>query len=342
MNLRFARYAFSLIALVFCMQMIAADQSGDKPIDKFLQSDVPPELAVATGGKFVFNIWLDPKVAKPDEEVIVYLQDSSNFKFKEKRFSLKGTSRASVEATRVGKELLVEIAANLDKADWAPFRRTLNFGFRAEMKADPIEEIRSGDIKACSFKLLDEQGKSRSAKGSTLLTLIGSNAKMRKSGDTKWENPLNLWLAAGANATPLVEVTPEYLTAGEGRVHAELLITGEYVLVSGEDLKFSAPPPQWLILLMSILGGLIHSVYELVSGLLRQDRGSIPTAASKAVIGILSGVIAVLFADKVGITVDKSSLTGFVALGFLVAYVGVDAILKKVKADNDSPLTRTT
>ncbi len=300
-----------------------------EPPSKSLWSDLPFEITNSSG-KFAFNFWLDPKFAKTGEKVHVYMQKNPSITFEPADFILEGSQRFLVTAEKVGKDpVLVEIAATPD-GGWDYFDRTVNFGFVGEMKTDPLKEIRSGEVKAFSLRFFDAQGKKTALKAPTLLRLIGSNAKLRTIGDKVWhDEPLKIWLQTGANSSPLVEATPKSFTGGEGRIQVELTSNDQYVLLSSDDLTFAAPPLEWLVFVMAILGGLLHAIYELVSALLKRDKTALPVAGAKAIIGILSGIIAVLFADKVGIKLDTTSLTGYVALGFLVAYIGVDTVLKK-------------
>lgn len=319
-----------LLVALFSFALLPELAAQAQPSEKFLWTDLPYDVITSSSGEFAFNMWLDPSFAKPDQVVNVYMQKNPYITFEQEEFTLQGSKRFLVKAKRIGKDpLLVEIAANPD-GGWAYFGRTVSFGFVGEMKTEPLKEIRSGQVKAFSLKFFDAQGKRTALKAPTLLRLIGSNAKLRRIGEPGWEEkPLEMWLQTGVNSSPLVEVTPKSLTGGEGRIQAELTSGGQYVILSGEDLTFAAPPLEWLVFAMAILGGLLHAIYELVGGLVRRDKTALPIAGAKAIIGILSGIIAVLFADKVGIKLDITSLTGYVALGFLVAYVGVDAVLKK-------------
>ncbi|HET9183798.1 MAG TPA: hypothetical protein VFP59_16830 [Candidatus Angelobacter sp.] len=278
-------------------------------------------------------MWLDPNCVKLRERVNVYFQSSPYLRFNREKCTLKGSQRCLVKARRIGKDpILAEVVANPDNG-WEYFSRTVSFGFSGEMKTEPLKEIRSGQVKPFSLQFYDDHGKKTSLKAPTTLRLIGSNARLREIGDKTWpDQPLNIPLQTGVNATPLIEVTPDSKSGGEGRIQAELTSDDKYVILSSTDITFTAPPTEWLIFTMAILGGLLHAIYELASGLVSKDKtlkSSLPVAGAKAIIGILSGIIAVLFAEKVGLKFDPTSLSGYVALGFLVSYIGVDTVLKK-------------
>lgn len=313
-----------ILLVPFTVQAVAQQQNTP---DKYLQADVPTEV-YNNQGEFKFTVWLDPKYVKQDEVVHIYFQQDPSLTFDPPDFDLKGTQHVGVKAKKTGTDKLVRVIANSDRAAWLSIDRTVNFGFVGEMKADSPGEIKSGQIKSVVWHFVDEQGKKTTLKAPTMLRVIGSNMRARQVGTNEWKNPLEVWLDPGANATPLIEVSPESVTGGQGRLQAAVLIGGQYVLMTGEDLQFPTPPPDWLIFVMAIVGGLIHAAYELVTALLRSSTEG-THITGKAIIGVLSGVIAVLFADKVGISIDRTSLTGFVALGFLVAYIGVDTLLNR-------------
>lgn len=305
-----------------------SQSSNQQPPPKFLQSDLPFEFDNSVT-EFDFSFWLDPGSIKKGEVVTVFLENTPYIRFDKSKFPLQDLDHAVVHAKRLTKgPALVDVAADPDQG-WAFWDRTVNFGFAAEIKMDAIKELRSGEQKAVSVKFFDAQGKRTGLKAPTVLRLVASNVQLREIGKEWNQGPLEIWLQSGVNGSPLIEVKSMFKTGGEGHIQAELMSNGQYVISSAEDLIFPISPAEWLVFLMAILGGLLHSIYELVSGLVKgETMKSLPTVGAKAIVGILSGIIAVLFADKVGIKIDTTSLTGYVALGFLVAYVGIDAVLK--------------
>jgi hypothetical protein len=89
-------------------------------------------------------------------------------------------------------------------------------------------------------------------------------------------------------------------------------------------------PPWWLQLLVGALGGCAHGVYVLATS----DRGSrrwrAHVIASRLVTGAVAGSLAYLLAawNILGVQIETTSLRAYAIMGFLFAYVGVDAILK--------------
>ena len=91
-------------------------------------------------------------------------------------------------------------------------------------------------------------------------------------------------------------------------------------------------------MIMAAVGGLLWSLYSVA-----KDFKTIATGPRRRIVaqfaltlfgGLFAGSFAYLLAswDVLGIRVDTSSLRGFVFFGFLVAYVGVDSLMKGISS----------
>ena len=98
---------------------------------------------------------------------------------------------------------------------------------------------------------------------------------------------------------------------------------------------------------MAILGGVLHGSYKLLKDSPNR-KGSVPrfllnTGLPQVLTGAFAGMLAYLLVNWgiLGIKVDTTTLQGFVILGFLFSYVGIDLILKTVtQHDSAAPRQR--
>ncbi|MDT5263186.1 MAG: hypothetical protein QOC61_2190, partial [Acidobacteriota bacterium] len=92
----------------------------------------------------------------------------------------------------------------------------------------------------------------------------------------------------------------------------------------------------WIPLLLAILGGVLFSIYQITqefssyTGTFRQSLFTV--TIQRIAPGALAGALAYLLANYqvIGFKADTTELRGFLILGFLFAYVGIDTILKLV------------
>jgi hypothetical protein len=90
-----------------------------------------------------------------------------------------------------------------------------------------------------------------------------------------------------------------------------------------------------------MLGALAYAVYKILTKLPNQ-KGSIPAFVATTVLpglfsGALAGLLAYLLAqwNVLGIKVDTTEVQGFIILGFLFSYVGIDSIVKAIAPRTD-------
>jgi hypothetical protein len=284
-----------------------------------------------------------PSAGKSDDLTVhVFLYGNPNLTYDHSELVLKGSKPETVSVKRKqGSATLVEVIARPDIDICQGIDQTVNFGFKASIDAELPHELHGGTKQAFTVKLVDEQNKSVALRAPAFVRLIGSNAKLRIY-DNAPETTIDIPLQTGANATPLIEIFPDKLYAGgNGSVQAELHAADQYVLASGDAIGFLIPVASWLQMLMGILGGLLNAFYSTLRLIAGSQKETWRGVAAKAGIGVVGGVVAVLFADKailIGIKIDQASLAGYVALGFIVSYLGIDNFIAKLKpGTNDTP-----
>jgi hypothetical protein len=201
---------------------------------------------------------------------------------------------------------------------------TVDAGFTAKLKTSLPKQIESGDEHAFSLGFVDNHDRPLSLDGPVTLILQSANAKIRSESDPVWGTQMTIDLRRGANSAPMLEVNPESLSIDKGILSVEIRANKEFVLLQ-DQIEFSILPMWWLPLLMSFIGAVCFAAYRLASSKHKlKARRTVVTA-------MFAGLLAFLCADWniLGINKDTTSLRGFVLLGFLFAYVGVDVVLRK-------------
>ena len=97
---------------------------------------------------------------------------------------------------------------------------------------------------------------------------------------------------------------------------------------------------------MAMMGGMLYSFFQCIrlgKTHRRSGKGTFKQFFLRKIIprlitGCVSGLLAYLFASWgiLGITVDTTTLKGFVILGIIFSYIGIDLILKTVAPEAKS------
>ena len=163
-------------------------------------------------------------------------------------------------------------------------------------------------------------------------------AEIRLAGK-EWGKAADFVVSQGDRSTPALEIRPTPYDVDTGMLQATGFLTGNYVVLN-DRTDFLIRPPWWLRLLMAIFGGVLLSTYQAAK---QFGAGSI-SAGRTWVRGLVGGIFAGAFAylladwDVIGIKIDTTRLRGFIVLGLLMSYVGVEPALarllgRKEKAD---------
>lgn len=339
-----------VLALIFflgCAWINVAPQTEPKPKPRRFTGGLVTDLPFEPADKdFKFQIWLDTRGRTPEDtiqKVRVRIYENPNLTFTPQTFDLDGNKPETIHVVRKpGSASLVEVIARPD-GGLNGIDQTINFGFKASLKAEIPPIINPGDKRAFTLKLIDEQGKNVTLRAPAFLRLIASNAQLTSNGNSS-NQKLDIPLQTGANATSLIEVVPANLKlGGTGSVQAELHASEQYVLSSADPYSFTIPVAGWVQLLLAILGGLLNAAYSILRRIADAQKEDWKDIAVKAGFGVIGGILAVLFIDKfsiIGITLDRASVAGYVSLGFILSYIGIDAFFSKVRPStnqNESP-----
>lgn len=307
--------------------------------------DLP--LSVVVGRPFNLDVWLDPSTGLESGAVKVSFEQTNRMSYEPRIFDLRLGRRQTVHARVLESPSgLVEITATVNGR--ATQSVIVNAGFSGHLKSDLGEFIEGAETRSFGLEFVNNSGNPIPLDAPSKLTLQVTNALLRRKNSDNWSDRLDLTLGSGASSSPLLQIRSESFSQDTSLLLAELRINDKYVIHS-DKFQIAILPRWWLLLLMGILGGLLHSLYETTREITTAPRYSIRLflrrGVPRIVAGMLAGVLSYLLASYniLGVDIKTTSLRGFVILGFLFSYVGIDLILKKLSPahtqTHDPPIT---
>ena len=286
---------------------------------------------------FNIEVWFEPSDNKFSERVEVFMDETDGtVKYKPKNLILKPNAHQAVEAHVIkSKSGLARIIV------YGNFKRlehrdvTIDTGFSAKLQAKNLDRsIESGTSRSLILDFTDSEGKAISLDAPVILSLQSSNTLFKQS-DGSWANKIELDMKQGQTSSPVIEIKPKSWTMDMGMIMAEVGINYSNVVLN-QNIPFTISPPWWLSLFMAVMGGILHGTYQ-TTRTINESSGPLTqrifkTGFPKIAGGALAGIISFFFVDwnLIGIKIDTTSLKGFVILGFLFSYVGIDLILKHI------------
>jgi hypothetical protein len=307
----------------------------------YIAADLPNKVDV--GDTFDLDLILvrGSRAMAPGETVTVFLEQTDRIRYEPRVLTLTSdkpkTVRAHVKEAPSG---LTEIIAHAGQNDWAPLYFTLNVGFAGQLRPNLPPTVESGRVHSLTVDVVDRDGRPLSLDAPVQVRLEVTEAEVRLASGGEWNHALQIELARGATSTPLIQVRARSWSPSSGQFRAEARINDDAVIGTSAS-PFAVTPVWWVSLLMSMLGGLLYSAYRSFKTL-TDSRGmnlSVSTGATAALVisSTVAGALAFLLADweLLGIKPATTSLRGFLVLGFLFAYVGVDALLRALVPQRD-------
>lgn len=244
------------------------------------------------------------------------------------------TVKATVQKTFSG---VVHILGS--SPGWGDLDEVVDTGFNAKLRSNITDAIDSGVTKSFSINLVDPQGNPIPLDAPLTLTLQGSNVKLKAAADTAWHDNIGFTLKEGVSSIPVLHIQSDSFTGDRALISAQLE-SGDDFVIHNSDIWIDVKPRWYVPLLMAMLGGALHSFYKAIKQPGDSPRDYFTWKAGLAmIVGIVSGALAYLLANwnVLGIKVDTTTLQGFVILGFLFAYVGVDVILHNLTSRKPQP-----
>lgn len=276
---------------------------------------------------FDIDVWVEAYDDAAPGEFTLHMGRTSSITFEPRTFNAKAGERRSVtvtvEAARGG---LAEIVVSGDRLKTG--RASFDLGYNANLRLKVPTGITSDGLKTLSAEFVNESGHPVPIGASVRVQLEAAGAVLRAAGTTEWVSDLELHVVRGDSASPLFEIAPETYFKPEGSVQARVLMAEfRRVLQTSPQHTFSITPAWWLCLLATIAGGLGFGFYREIRRKL--DRRRLPHRLTMAA---LAGGVAYLIALSgfLGITIDETEARGYVLMGFLVAYLGIEQVMERV------------
>lgn len=324
---------FSFIgSLLFSLLFLTAETPAQEHINSVgqLKAEVPPNIEI--NEPFSIDIWFEPNDSKFSKTVTVYMDQAKNIQYDPRVFQFepkkKKTIRARLIKSRSG---LAVIKAN--SIGCTSLEKVLNAGFPLKFSAPELEKPIERGVTFWTIVFADNSGKPIPLDATVSFHLRAYNAYFRtRSNNLSREVVFDS--ERGTDSSQTLQIEPSSLWESKGRVDVVAIIN-ENELLHSETIRFTILPSQTVLFFMAIVGGILYSLY-----LISKEIMEVPSPVKwffsrgllKIVAGFITGSLAYFLAewDVLGIKVDTTTYRGFVILGFLFSYVGIDTILKKI------------
>jgi hypothetical protein len=299
-----------------------------------LTVDFPNE--VVPEREFELFLELIPISHASNQPTQVVFEQSAPITYQPRSVSLTPGTRVPikviVKATPSG---LAEVSAVA--ARWRPVRRAVNSGFRGRLRPSLGNRLEGGKPHSFTIGIVDSVNQPLTIDAPVSITLSANGALLRSESTTStWRKKLTVYLDAKSSSSELIEVKPQSKTGSTAQLRGVVKVNNTQVLDDGV-FEFTILPAWWFPLALSILGGLVGGFYVTVRKFAKTRRSvgpftwkvALPTLSSS----MLAGFVAYLSTTSAifGIQVDPTAWGGYILLGLLFAYAGVDTVLEGMK-----------
>lgn len=320
-----------------------AQQPVNQPTESvgYFLTDLPIKLE--KDKPFDMDIWFIPHDPQYKESVKVYMEQTTKVKYNPRVFTLKPRERKTINVNIVKTYSGLVVVAASAEPTCDILEQTIDAGFSAKLKTNIDGPIEGNLVKSFSIAFVDNQGNRVPMDANLTLTLQASKLRIRQLPTDDWADKLVLDIKANSSSTPVVEIKPETWFADTGVISAEIKTKGYDFVIHDENIWINIQSRWYIPLLMAIFGGMLHSFYEVSkkyqADKIRASRFILSVGIPGFVTGALAGTLAYLLASwgVLGIKVDTTTIQGFIILGFLFSYVGIDLILKTVTQQKEKP-----
>jgi hypothetical protein len=136
---------------------------------------------------------------------------------------------------------------------------------------------------------------------------------------------------ADATLSPQFQLTPKNVQGGVSHLNTTLTLVDYDFSLDSESFSLPTEAADWLPILLAVAGGFLYGIYKILNLDVTAKQNSFSGKTAMLVGSGLAGFVGYLVAnlDLLGIKLDPSVLRTYPLLGFLVAYVGLDAFLKE-------------
>ncbi len=204
----------------------------------------------------------------------------------------------------------------------------INVGFVGHLRLNALSSLPYGVPSTLTLSLVDKDGKLFASSSELDIKIESADVMIQGAKDN---HTLELPLPANATVSPQFQVIPQKVRGGDVHLNTTLLVSG--AVIDSQSITVQTDPVMWLPIVLAVSGGLIFGIYKILDfqKLPHHRKGLAVTAI--IVTSILAGVLGYLIADLdlLGIKLDPAVLRSYPLLGFLVAYIGIDPLMNKLK-----------
>jgi hypothetical protein len=281
---------------------------------------------VSINEPFTIDVAYQPATAVAGAAATVYFDSNSNVSYDQPQVTLQPFRRAHVTVTI--KKAASGLARIMAYSGCCPARIvTVVCDFKGRLRSLDPDVLESRQKQPVSVVLEDNQGRPLILDADLDLRISAFNADISTDGE-RWHTTIASKIKKGAARSEFFYVRPT--PVDNASAHIQVTGYGEAGNVAfSDDLPFTVTSPWWLKLAMAMLGAFLYALYK------RLNASSTDTEFVTFLRSLGAALIAGVFAYELanlnvfGIRLDTTSLHGFVVLGLLTAYVGVEPLLAK-------------
>jgi hypothetical protein len=336
------KIAFGLCLLaILCGPCYASHASDGNNTDDYGSLRGISPSSVTLNEPFNMAIWLDPGDSESKRPVKINMDQTQNILYRPNEFQLV-PGRKQVVRVHPVKSVHGLVIIKASAEGYNDLEAVLNAGFSVRAVAPKLQKpIERGSVREFCLEFVDNHGKPVSLELPVTFRVRAFRGQF-KSSDTQyvWRDRVGFEAETGCGSSVVLQLRPDVegsiWSTQEGIVQVEAYI-GKSKVFYRDRIEFKVVPRQSLMIWMAILGGVLCSAFWIAKEGTKGHPGwksFITSAALRIFYGAVAGFISYLFVDRdilgfLGIKLDTSSPQGFIILGFLFSYIGVDTILKK-------------
>jgi hypothetical protein len=286
------------------------------------------------------DVWVDLDNPAKTENVDVYMEQTRKVRYEPRNFQIKPGTRKTIRVTILKATSGLAMIRGSANGVYT-LEEPVDAGFTAKIRATNVDQpLMSGRTASIRFDFVNGQGQPIAVDAPLRLTLECPGLYFRAKPTDNWDDGLKIDVPENSTSTQPIQVRPRWLWSPESAsliVRTEIADAAGYsFVVRDEAVVFNQVPQWWLPLAMAIVGGIVFSFYQGTQDWMKSTdpkrTRTLSILVTRVLPGSLAGALAYFLVNMnvLGIKIDTTQLQGFVVLGFLFAYVGIDTILKLV------------
>ncbi|MGC1523513.1 MAG: hypothetical protein WA803_18355 [Steroidobacteraceae bacterium] len=280
------------------------------------------------GEPFSIDISIVPPVKTP---VVVTLQPVNGIAFANSKIViLPGQKRSvSAKAASSGADGIPWIRATAEGFDFSEI--AVDLGFLGHLKPNTTGKLPYGVPSTLTLSLVDKDGKPFVSDKELDVSVDSADAHLQMG--TQQNGTLKFRLLRNANVSPQFQIVPRNLVGGDVHLNTTLTFDGisEDFSLDSQSLTLSTEPVWWLPIVLAVGGGLLYGIYKALDFKTWPPGKVLLSVVTIILSSGLAGVLGYLIAnlDLLGLKLDPGVLRSYPLSGFLVAYLGIDALASK-------------